>query len=499
MKKTGPLSDARVISLTGWLCKTKYQSLPDAGGKPAFRSFGLMKRVAREVAGRYAFLDVSFREFHFPCLMAGLASNTPLFQKMDKWIGGAACLVCNLIASLAGIFPKPGSHGRKGLLFVKLAEQGSTVLAGAAIRDAVQKFGRENVYFVVFDENRFILDAHDLIPRDHVLTIDTGSLPKIILSSVQRLLEIRRLRLAALIDLEFFSRATASFCFLTGIPRRVGFHAYFSEGPWRGNLFTHKPRYNPHIHTSSTFRSLVAALDMPPDAFPQFAWTPPDPGAYEPPYFIPTDDEIGAMTELLASHCGGKPRSLILLNANASDLLPLRRWADGNYIALAKRILESSPDVFVAFTGGPAEARKTAEIAKAVDSPRAFSAAGKTTLRELLALYNLADVLVTNDSGPAHFATLTGVNTVVLFGPETPRLFGVLLPRCKTISAGLACSPCVSATNNRQTACRNNVCMQSISVDTVFAAVTEALEVRGKQPPKTTGTQTVEAGLIRTG
>ena len=367
--------------------------------------------------------------------MAGLASNTPLFQRMDRWVGGAACLACEGLGIFRGLSPS-SSTGRKGLLFVKLAEQGSTVLAGAAIRDAVGKFGRENVYFLVFDENRFILDAHDLIPRENVLTIDTGSLKNIVLSALRRLGEIRRLKLEALVDLEFFSRATAAFSFLTKIPKRVGFHAYFMEGPWRGNLFTHRPRYNPHIHTSSTFRSLVAALDFPADAFPQFAWIPPDPRIFEPPRFIPTDAENAAMTNLIAAECGGRPRALVLLNANASDLLPLRRWADANYIELAKRIL---------------------------------------------ALYNLADVLVTNDSGPAHFATLTGVNTVVLFGPETPKLFGVLLPRCKTITAGLACSPCVSATNNRQTSCRDNVCMKNISVETVLEAVSEALSDRTKR------------------
>ena len=423
--------------------------------------------------------------------MAGLASNTPLFQRMDRWVGGAACLFCEGFRFFDGLLPKSGASGRKGLLFVKLAEQGSTVLSGTAIRDAVQKFGRANVYFLVFDENRFILDAHDLIPPENVLTIDTGCLIKMVWSSLRRLFEIRRLRLEALIDLEFFSRATAAFSFLTGIPKRVGFHAYFMEGPWRGNLFTHRPRYNPHLHTSSTFQSLVAALDRPPDAFPQFHWVPPDPRLFEPPRFVASDAEVESMTKLIAAECGGKPRALVLLNANASDLLPLRRWADANYIALAKRILNLFPDVFIAFTGGPSESVRTAEIARSVGSNRAFSTAGKTTLRELLALYNLADVLVTNDSGPAHFATLTGVNTVVLFGPETPRLFGVLLPRCKTITAGLACSPCVSATNNRQTSCRDNVCMKNISVEAVLGAVGKALAERSSssvsplKPPST--------------
>jgi len=413
--------------------------------------------------------------------MAGLASNTPLFQRLDKWAGVAACTVCTLGRRL-GLASKP-SAGRKGLLFVKLAEQGSTVLAGAAIRDAVDRFGASNVYFLVFDENRFILDAHELIPRDNVLTIRTGSLLEIGRSAIERLLQIRSMRLEALIDLEFFSRATAAFSYLTGIPKRVGFHAYFSEGPWRGDLFTHRPRYNPHIHTSSTFRSLVAALDADPEAFPQFPWVPPDPSAYVPPRFLPTAAETQAMQNLIAGHCGGRPDILVLLNANASDLLPLRRWDDANYVALAQAILAAEPQARIAFTGGPSEAPKTEGIVRQVGSDRAFSVAGKTTLRELLALYDASDVLVTNDSGPAHFATLTGVHTVVLFGPETPRLFGVLLPRCQTITAGLACSPCVSATNNRQTSCRDNVCMKSLSVPTVFEAVQRALAARGKASP----------------
>jgi ADP-heptose:LPS heptosyltransferase len=410
--------------------------------------------------------------------MAGLASNTPLFQRLDKWAGVAACAACTLARKLG--FSSQPSSARKGLLFVKLAEQGSTVLAGAAIRDAVEKFGAANVFFLVFDENRFILDAHELIPKENVLTIRTGSLFEMATSALERLAEIRRMRLEALVDLEFFSRATAAFCFMTGIPKRVGFHAYFSEGPWRGDLFTHRPRYNPHLHTSSTFRSLVAALDADPDAFPQFAWVPPDASAYEPPRFVPSVPEVDAVKTLVRENCGGLPESLVLLNANASDLLPLRRWDNGNYVALAKAILASCPGCHIAFTGGPSEAQKTAEIVTQVASDRVFSVAGKTTLRELLALYNLADVLVTNDSGPAHFATLTGVHTVVLFGPETPRLFGVLLTRCQTITAGFACSPCVSATNNRQTSCRNNLCMQQITVPTVLAAVHRALAERGK-------------------
>jgi ADP-heptose:LPS heptosyltransferase len=129
-------------------------------------------------------------------------------------------------------------------------------------------------------------------------------------------------------------------------------------------------------------------------------------------------------------------------------------------------------------TGAPSERESSDRLCAQIGAEHAVSFAGQTTMRELLALYSIADVLVTNDSGPAHFASLTAVHTVVLFGPETPRLFGSLSPATTVIWKELACSPCVSVFNHRLSPCRNNVCMQSITVDEVYVAVRNALAGR---------------------
>ena len=97
--------------------------------------------------------------------------------------------------------------------------------------------------------------------------------------------------------------------------------------------------------------------------------------------------------------------------------------------------------------------------------------AGKTTLKELLMLYSLADVLITNDSGPAHFASLTDIRSIVLYGPETPKLFGALGKNSHALYAKLACSPCVNAFNHRFSPCTNNLCLQAISPDEVLTQV----------------------------
>ena len=163
----------------------------------------------------------------------------------------------------------------------------------------------------------------------------------------------------------------------------------------------------------------------------------------------------------------------MLLNPNASDLLPLRRWPTARYVELAKRLLEASPDLHLAVTGSPDERPAAEDLARAVADCRCFSVAGRTTLRELLALFALADAMVTNDSGPALFAMMTRMRVITLFGPETPLLFASNRPGDSALWARLPCSPCVSAYNNRRSKCRDNVCMQRISVDEVFRAICE--------------------------
>jgi len=359
-------------------------------------------------------------------------------------------------------------------LFVKLAEQGSTVLAYPALRRAVELVGRDRVYFITLADNRFILDVLGVIPEANVITVSFGSFPALLRSLPGAIRRLRRLRLDAAIDLEFFSRGSAALTYLSGATRRIGFHAFFGAGPYRGNLMTHRLLYNPHLHTSQTFQALVEAVRYEPAALPTFGFTPVAADLGLPP-FAPRPDELAAVQAIVRAATGGQP-PLILLNPNASDLLPLRRWPADRYVELARRLLAHFPDTWLGFTGAPNEAEVTTAMVRQVGSARCASFAGQTTLRQLLVLYTLADVLVTNDSGPAHFAALTPIRVVTLFGPETPLLYAARSPRHTALWAGLACSPCVNAYNNRQSPCRNNLCLQAITVDQVFAETCRAYE-----------------------
>jgi ADP-heptose:LPS heptosyltransferase len=90
-------------------------------------------------------------------------------------------------------------------------------------------------------------------------------------------------------------------------------------------------------------------------------------------------------------------------------------------------------------------------------------------------------LLLTNDGGPGHFASLTRIHTLVFFGPETGKLYGPLPgpmgPRARVYESGMACSPCLSAYNHRLTFCDgDNQCLKRIAPDPVLADALLALQ-----------------------
>lgn len=405
--------------------------------------------------------------------------NVARMRWADRWLGAPVCCLLTLFRKLCDRRPRGPAGPPRRILFVKLAEQGSTVLAQAALHEAVRRVGRANVFFLLFQENRPILDLLDLVPPENVISIDAGQgLLRTIYGAVAAVLQLRRLAIDAAVDLEFFARASAALCYLSGARRRVGYHAFGGEASYRGDLMTHRLSFNPYLHTSQAFEVMVQALDQPPDKFPRYPLQP-SPLRPAPGCFRPSAAEVRVVRELLRAQFRGEDFApLVLLNANASDLIPLRRWPAERYVELARRLLDHAPELRIAFTGAPAEAAAAARLVHAVGSERCVSLAGRTTLRQLLVLCSLAEVLVSNDSGPAHFATLTDVDIVVLFGPETPYLFAAHSPRTQVLWAGLACSPCINAFNDRASACTDNACMQALGVEQVFDAVCQRYEAR---------------------
>src|SRR5438132_14382162 len=120
-------------------------------------------------------------------------------QHTDRWIGVPLCAILTFVRRVFEAAGPPGPPQVRRVLFIKFAEQGSTVLAYPAIRRAAGMVGRENVYFVVFEDNRFILDAMEIIPEGNVITIATRSLFGLAASALRAVLRVRKIGIDAVV------------------------------------------------------------------------------------------------------------------------------------------------------------------------------------------------------------------------------------------------------------------------------------------------------------
>jgi ADP-heptose:LPS heptosyltransferase len=391
-------------------------------------------------------------------------------RRIDYLVGIPACAVLSALARLLDRRrPRRAAEAPRAVLFIELSEMGSTILASAAIRRVQERWPGARHGFVIFRKNAPSLRLLGLFDEASICTIRDDSLPHMAADLVRFVRFCRRRGFDTVIDLELFSRVSSILSALSGAATRVGFHNYRGEGLYRGEHLTHRVNYNPYQHMAQNFLALIAALDADPGELPMPKRAIP---VHPPPVRVGTDAEAFAHVRRELERCYPltPAHRLVVVNHDAGALLPIRSWPLARFIELIRRLLASDPALVVVLMGID-EARESARaIVAAIGDPRCLDFVGRTrTLTDVIQLFHQSDLLITNDSGPAHFATLTPIRSITLYGPETPVLYGTLGERAVHLYAGLACSPCLTAFNHRNSPCTDNKCLQAIGVDEVLA------------------------------
>lgn len=394
---------------------------------------------------------------------------------LDAHLGRPLCFLAGLWARVRDRLRTPARTAAPGrILFIELSEMGSTILAAPAIQEARSRSG-EAPCFVIFEKNVASLRLLGLFDEENIFPFPDKGL----IDMAEGLLRFRRWArergIETVVDLELFARISSLLAVASGARQRVGFDNYRAEGLYRGNHLTHRVNYNVYQHMSANFLALVDVLGSESRDVPA-PKLPPREGRAVVSAPVQEDRQAHLRAALAERAPFGPTSRLVIFNPEAGALLPIRNWPRERFAELARRFLAEDPATLVVLMGIPDGHTTIQEIASAVNDPRCVDFVGCTRdLPDVLQLCHMAEVLITNDSGPAHFATLTDVGIVTLFGPETPVLYGPRGPRARNLHAGLTCSPCLTAFNHRNTPCTDNLCLQAISVEAVHEA---ALEVR---------------------
>jgi heptosyltransferase II len=270
------------------------------------------------------------------------------------------------------------------------------------------------------------------------------------LSETVKTLRARRFDLAVLFQ-NAFEAALVS-C-LGGARLRIGY-----AEQWRGLLLTHKLHRGPkhrNRHQVNDYLDIVAECERA-CLGSEFKAKDSNPV----PAITASARQKDAARELL--ECFGVEtgsRSLIAINAGATNSRA-KCWPAERFAALADRLVKEM-NAQIVLIGAPTELEYADNVISQMETNGVADLTGKTAMVELIGLLDLCDLVVSNDTGPAHIAAALGRPTITLFGPtnefETAPAGEIMR------AAGIECAGCM------QRDCPiDHRCMTRISANEVF-------------------------------
>jgi len=222
---------------------------------------------------------------------------------------------------------------------------------------------------------------------------------------------------------------------------------------WMLNKALPFPKTRDTQHLVITYKMLLEPLGIPLSSTP-------------PKLYVSPEEKASAKELLHNLKIDPEKTTLIGINPGAA-YGTAKCWLPDRFHAVAQKLLED-PQVSILFFGDQAGASLVNDICK--DLPdRVVNLAGKTNLRELMALIESCKVLLTNDSGPMHMAAALGTPLLALFGSTSDVQTGPY-NLGQVIHKRVECSPCY-----KRICPIDFRCMKRIEVDEVYDALKKIL------------------------
>jgi len=261
------------------------------------------------------------------------------------------------------------------------------------------------------------------------------------------------------IAVSVFGNWAAMVAVLSGAPRRVGFGREGYPGFMTDSVAGRHWQDGDRLHEVDYCLKLAQAAGV--------AVTPSD---RIPRLFVAS----GARLELeaLLSEAGIQQDTPLIVCHVSSNNGQSKRWPVPHWATLLDRLIDAR--VQVVLTGAPGDLPLIESVTSRMKQ-KAYNFAGKTSLAQLVALLQRADLLITGDSGPMHIAAAVGKPLIAIHGPTDPAQSGPVSPLATVLKSDIWCSPCYNAKGPADCRFFTTQCMKNILPAQVFEVVLEKL------------------------
>jgi lipopolysaccharide heptosyltransferase II len=275
--------------------------------------------------------------------------------------------------------------------------------------------------------------------------------------ALRRRLQAHRYDLA----ISVFGPWAAILAVLSGAQRRLG----FGKESYPGFMTDNVPgrHWDKHDHKHEVDYCLELA---------QAAGATVEPDDRVPQLFV--DPLVSGQVEQLLQQEGWRAEKPLIACHVSSNNGQSKRWPIPYWATLMDRLIRDDA-ANVVFTGAPGDLPLIEQITQRMHEPSIIMA-GKTSLPQLAALMQKADLLISGDSGPMHIGATVGTPLIAIHGPTDPALSGPVSPKATILRSDIWCSPCYNTKGPADCRFFTTQCMKNITPNQVFTVVHEKLQ-----------------------
>lgn len=345
------------------------------------------------------------------------------------------------------------------VLVVKFFGIGSLVLATPFFREARKLFPNAEIHLLTLSSNRQITRMIPDLDRVHL--VDLGAnIFSAVAAFTACLFKTFKQRYDVLIDMEFYTRASAILSLASRARVRIGYH---SLGVYRGDVQSHRIPFNSYWHVTRNFLSLLEPFGQQ-----QAEQNPTLRLEFASSHTEPTHKVLAAL--------GGDDSRFIVVNVNAGELAYERRWLPDRFARLAAW-LSKHYDLSCVFIGSQNERSYAQTVVDAAhaEGGKVLNVAGELDLESLAQVCLKSLLVISNDSGPLHIAAAVGARVVGFYGPETPVLYGPVGDGHLSFHRSLSCSPCINIEQGKRFKCwhKTLLCQEGTTAEFAFQRIQE--------------------------
>ena len=368
--------------------------------------------------------------------------NLKFSRIFDKYIGSFALIGCTLFRRISKSRSDGAENKIKRILVIKLFGIGDSLLILPALRALKIQGQNIEIYTLSSNKNAFIFEHSNDVTFSFCIRFDAHHLG----AFIQTISRIRSLGIDYAFDFGFTPNISALIACLTRSRQIIG----FTTNRVKRFVFSDTYSIDGKEHTMMSYFNLVRLIFRDLKVSKDLDFNVKTNGVR-----ASLSQKIGVRNLEDDNFVGIHPCSL------ESGTIA-KHWLVERYALLADELIERY-NVKVIFTG---TLKETLFIKKIMGLMKyeSSSMAGKTNIKELIALLKSLKLFIAIDSGPMHLASALQVPTIGIFGHDTPARYGPVWGSCESIYKPPPCSPCSKTYLGQWGLCDDPICMKMIHV-----------------------------------